>query len=72
MAQRRRQDKGQWHTETQALLASTTLAYQDITKGTNIPENWLHRFATDKIKDPSINRVECLFRFLSGQQPRSA
>jgi hypothetical protein len=65
MAQRRRQDKGQWHRQTQELLNATNLAYQDITRATNIPENWLHRFATDKIKDPSINRVECLFRHLS-------
>lgn len=65
MAQRRRQRKGHWHESTQRLLSACSLPYQDITKATDIPENWLHRFSTGKITDPGVNRVECLHRFLS-------
>lgn len=64
MAQRRRQKKGNWHADTQALLGATNIPYQDITRATNIPENWLHRFNAGRIADPGVNRVECLYRYL--------
>lgn len=68
MAARRQQDQGNLMQRTRELLKASTMPYPDIFKATNIPDNWLYRFACDKVKDPGVNRVEALYAFLSGRQ----
>lgn len=36
-------------------------------KATGIPDQWLYKFIDDKIPNPSVNRIEQLFVFLSGK-----
>lgn len=66
MAARRRQDEGVLSRKTRELLKSCGIPYPDIFKATDIPENWLSRFAAGRIDDPSVNRVEALYTYLAG------
>lgn len=68
MAQRRKQDEGELARRTRELLKASEQPYPDIFRATNIPENWLSRFAAGRVDDPSVNRVEALYRHLSGRQ----
>lgn len=40
-------------------------SYLDIYKSTGVPPNWLSKFATGKIRNPSVNRVQRLYEYLS-------
>lgn len=51
---------------TQELLKESSVSYLEIYKATNISPNWLSLFVNDVIPDPSVNRVEALYTFLSG------
>lgn len=51
---------------TQELLREGKVSYRDIDKALNISPNWLSLFANDEVPDPSVNRVECLYTYLSG------
>ena len=67
MARRRTHGEGRLMAATRALLKSTAVSYPDIFKATDITPNWLTRFAAGDIPDPGVNRVECLYSFLSGR-----
>jgi hypothetical protein len=41
---------------------------KDIEKATEIPEGWLKRFSCNKIADPSVNRIETLYNYLSDKK----
>lgn len=50
------------------LLASRprNTTYKDVAEATGLPEPWLKKFAANEIKDPSVNRVETLYNYLTG------
>ena len=56
---------GVLHTRTRELLAASTVPRLEIYKATDIPPNWLWAFENGHVPDPSVNRVECLYNFLS-------
>lgn len=39
-----------------------------ITNATGIPFYWLRKFSGGEIKDPGVNRVQCLWEFLAGRK----
>lgn len=43
------------------------MTYKDIADATDLPEPWLKTFAAGRIADPSVNRVETLYNFLTGK-----
>lgn len=51
---------------TRELLVQTNTPYIEICKTTNISPHWLSLFANDQIPDPSVNRVEVLYTYLTG------
>lgn len=53
-------------TRTQELLRATSMSYREIDRALNMSPNWLSRFANGEVRDPSVNRVECLYTYLSG------
>lgn len=55
------------HTRTMELLRASKLPIPAIAKGAGIGQHWLAKLRGGKIKHPSVNRVEALYTFLSGQ-----
>lgn len=51
---------------TRELLNTTDKRQFEIYKDTGIQPNWLSRFAAGGIPDPSVNRIEALYNYLSG------
>ena len=51
--------------ETARLLKGRDL--MDIQKATGISFYWLRKFAVGEFKNPSVNRVQCLYEHLSGK-----
>jgi len=43
------------------------VAYKDISLATGLPEPWLKLFAAGRISDPSVNRIELLYNYLTGR-----
>lgn len=52
-------------TETQKLLKDQDLL--EVYANTGISFYWLRKFASGEFKNPSVNRVQCLYEFLKGQ-----
>ena len=52
-------------TETQKLLKDQDLL--EVYAKTGISFYWLRKFASGEFKNPSVNRVQCLYEFLKGQ-----
>jgi hypothetical protein len=44
-----------------------SLTLKDVAEGSGLPEAWLKSFASRKINDPSVNRVETLYTYLTGK-----
>lgn len=55
--------------KTKKLLAERprTLELKQIAQETGIGFSWLRMFSAGNIKDPSVNTVERLYRYLSGK-----
>lgn len=51
---------------TKELLCTTDKSYYEIFMATGISPHWLSFFKNNKHLDPSVNRVECLYTYLSG------
>jgi len=43
-----------------------TMTYFDIAKATGLGMHWIESVATGRIKEPSVNRVQCLYEHLTG------
>ena len=54
-------------TVTRDLLHNDVRTQQEIHKGTGIPFHWIQQFSFGKFKNPSVNRVQSLYEFLSGK-----
>lgn len=42
--------------------------YNEISTMTNIGESWLRMFGRGEIQDPSVNKIQTLYEFLSGEK----
>jgi hypothetical protein len=51
--------------ETQRMLKEQDLL--TVYSETGISFYWLRKFASGEFKNPSVNRVQCLYEFLKGQ-----
>lgn len=56
-------------TKTRGLLANRPkpVTYAHIEAATGLSVRWLEAFASCKIEDPSVSRVELLYTYLSGK-----
>lgn len=50
---------------TLELLAATSKTQLEIYKHTDIAPNWVYMFVNGQIPDPSVNRIEVLYNYLS-------
>lgn len=56
------------HDCTVSLLNSSGKPYTTIFLETGIVPHWLSMFATGRIANPSVNRVQFLYEYLSGKK----
>lgn len=54
--------------QTRKLLEAQRGRYLDIYEATRLPPNWLSLLAHGKIKDPSVNKVQCLYEHLTNKK----
>lgn len=57
--------RGRLHSKTLELLKAYPLTLPAVYKDTGIPYYWLKKFKADEIADPSVNRVEKLYEYLT-------
>lgn len=55
------------HDATRALLHKDTRTLLQIHEGSGLPFYWLRKFSSMEIKEPSVNRTQQLYEFLSGR-----
>ena len=53
--------------QTLELLVASELTIQDIATQADLPYDWLVSIRYDRVKNPSVNRVQKLYEFLSGK-----
>ncbi len=63
-----KQPQGRLVTRTRELLKACERPYIEIYGETKIQPSWLTAFASDRIPDPSVNKIETLYCFLTGSQ----
>ena len=61
-------ERGSLYSKTLELLKDSGTPLPEIYKETNIPYYWLKNFSSGKTLDPSVNRVQRLYEFLSGKE----
>lgn len=54
--------------KTQALLKASKISYPQIFLDTSIEITWLSRFANGGTPNPSVNRVQKLYEYLTGKR----
>lgn len=54
--------------ETLRLLRERSESLPEIHSATGLPFYWLRKFAGNEIRDPSVNRVQALYEYLSGRE----
>jgi hypothetical protein len=59
---------GKLLSKTRELLANTSETYLDIYSATGLTPTWLSLVANDKLKDPSVNKIQKLYEHLSGKE----
>lgn len=55
-------------TKTRALLLRDKRSIPELFRETGIPFYWLKKFHAGAIQNPNVNRVEALYRALSGKK----
>jgi hypothetical protein len=53
--------------QTLELLIASELTLLDISMQADLPYDWLVSIRYDRVKNPSVNRVQKLYEFLSGK-----
>ena len=53
--------------QTLILLQDSELTLQEVAVGSGLPYDWIVSVKYDRIKNPSVNRVQQLYEFLSGK-----
>lgn len=56
------------HEKTLKLLEISEFTTQQIADGSSLPYDWLVGIRYDRIKNPSVNRIQKLYEFLSGKK----
>ena len=51
---------------TMQLLEASELSLREIAEKSGVPYDWLTAIKYDRIKNPSVNRIQALYEFLSG------
>lgn len=51
--------------KTKLLLKQSMLEPVEIAAGANVSYDWLIKLKSDKIKDPSVNKVQAVYEYLS-------
>lgn len=59
---------GSLMTETLRLLKDRNQTLPTIMVATGIPFYWLRKFSAGQIRQPSVNRIQKLYEYLSGRQ----
>lgn len=60
--------RGALHKETLRLLKKTNTKLLIIHVETGLPYHWLQKFYYDNVSEPSVNRTEALYEYLSCQK----
>ena len=55
-------------TKTKELMDAHSLTIVELHVASNISYYWLMKFSAGKFKNPSVNRVQYLYEFLTGTQ----
>lgn len=55
-------------TRTRELLRTTDHSHLDIYRATGLTPFWLTGVSTGKVRNPSVNRIQQLYEFLSGKK----
>lgn len=55
------------HTRTWELLKSSDKTILEVHKESGLPFYWLRKFSLGLMKDPSVNKVQALYEFLSNE-----
>lgn len=58
---------GSLYSTTRVLLKGCKVPLLGIHSATGIPFYWLKKFSGGQVKDPSVNRVQALYEFLTGK-----
>lgn len=53
---------------TRELLQSTQQSYLAIYQATNLNPNWLSALVSKRMTNPSVNKVQALYEYLSGNK----
>ena len=53
------------HETTLELIEGSDLTYTQIATGAGVRERWLYALAAGRFKDPGVNKMERVYRFLS-------
>lgn len=56
------------HRRTLELLKESGIPLPVIYKETDLPYYWLKKFRSQEIKEPSVNRVQRLYEYLTGRE----
>jgi len=51
--------------KTLKLLHQSDLSYREIQNATRLKEDWLNKFSQGLIDDPSVNKIQTLYNYLS-------
>ena len=54
-----------WYKSTLKLLRESDESLMDIAKGADVGYNWLRRLMRGDYKDPSVNRIERIHKYLT-------
>jgi hypothetical protein len=57
--------KGTLHQKAFELLKGCDKPLPDIAQESELPYYWLKKFSADGVKDPSVNRVQKLYEYLT-------
>lgn len=61
-------EPGKLMKKTRILLLKDERTLLEMYRDTAIPYFWLKKFAAEGFKNPSVNRVQFLYEYLSGQK----
>jgi len=53
---------------TRALIRSSDKSILDIHKATDLPFYWLAKFKSGQFENPSVNRTQILYEYLTGSK----
>ena len=54
------------YAKTMELLEASDLSLREISDRADLPYDWLTAIKYDRIKNPSVNRIQQLYEFLTG------